>query len=73
MKTVYEALRNKGHELFNGFTATEKKLYGKVVNSSDPVIYLEGIIDALDVSGVAISDSFIELRNYMIENYFGGC
>lgn len=70
MKKVYEAMRNKGHELFGGFTPTEKKLWGKVMNSSSPLIYLEGIIDGLEVSGVEVSEAFMEFRNYMLENYY---
>jgi len=69
MKTKYEALMDKANDLWSGFYENEKKLYGKVANSTDPVFYLECIVDTLDVSGVEISEAFVELRNYMVEHY----
>lgn len=60
-------LRKKANELFEGFTASERKLYGKAANSTQPTFYLMAVTDALEVSGVEISEAFMKLVNHMIE------
>lgn len=66
---MMQDLRKNANELFEGFTASERKLYGKAANSTNPTFYLDAATDALEVSGVEVSDAFMKLVNHMIEHW----
>ena len=64
---VREIHGEKIAELFKNFTPSEKKLYGKICNSTDPLLYMDAILETLEINGIEVSDSFIELWNLILE------
>ena len=56
------------NELLVNCNPYERKVFGKLRNSSDPVVYLNGIVDATNLLGCRVSNAFIDLINIALTN-----
>lgn len=54
-------------ELLKGCTSREKRLVGRLSQSTSPVEYLFGLTDAIELLDVEVSDSFQEILSQAIE------
>ena len=74
---VSSSLTNKGKtwlassevdEFVKQMDSDEKKIVGKVSNSTDPKLYLEAVADAVEILGVEVSSAFDSFLNRGLEN-----
>ena len=74
---VSSSLTNKGKtwlassevdEFVKQMDSDEKKIVGKVANSTDPKLYLEAVADAVEILGVEVSSAFDSFLNGGLEN-----
>lgn len=49
-------------------TQKERKLFGKLMNSTDPVVYISAIADVTTLLSSDVSDAFVDLINLGLEN-----
>lgn len=54
-------------EMMKTMTSQERRLVGKIANSTDPVIYIGAIADSIDVLNPDISDSFDDFMSAAVE------
>ena len=74
---VSSSLTNKGkdwlassevNEFVKQMDSDEKRIVGKVSNSTDPKLYLEAVADAVEILGVEVSSAFDSFLNSGLEN-----
>lgn len=74
---VSSSLTNRGkdwlassevNEFVKQMDSDEKRIVGKVSNSTDPKLYLEAVADAVEILGVEVSSAFDSFLNRGLEN-----
>lgn len=54
-------------KLTSNFSRRELRMWGKILNSSDPKSYIQSTADVIDTMEIPVSNSFDEFLNILLE------